>query len=92
MLKKGKSGMMPSFRKDRRELQLEELNSIIFAVLKREYPKKVKNIVSYAGRHSEELGIVIVNPQSFSGKLTRRLEALKESKKVVWTPIGWKLP
>ncbi|MCL5874168.1 MAG: hypothetical protein M1161_02360 [Candidatus Thermoplasmatota archaeon] len=91
-MKKGESGIMYSLYKDHRELQPEELNSIIFAVLKREYPKKVKNIVSYAGRHCDELGIVIENPQSLSGRLTRRLEALKESKRVVWTPIGWKLP
>ncbi len=74
--------------KNHKDLNADELNDIIFSVLRREYPKKVKRIITYIDRNFD---IIIENPHSLSMILVNRLRALEGSKKVECTPSGWKL-
>jgi len=77
--------------RDPRDLTADELNRIIFSVLRREYPKKVRRVVSYITMKEEELMIIADNPQSLAQTVLRRLQVLESEKKVEWTPDGWKL-
>jgi activator of HSP90 ATPase len=77
--------------KNHKDLNADELNDIIFSVLRREYPKKVKRIANYVERNSDELRVVVDGSRSFSGMVIQRLKILEEEKKVEWTPSGWKL-
>ena len=83
--------MSQSLYKDHRDLDATELNGIIFSALKKEYPKRVRRIVRYVIKRSNELKILVDEPQSLSGMITRRLRVLEEEKKVEWTPSGWKI-
>ena len=77
--------------RDHRALDADELNDIIFSVLTKEYPKRVKRIVTYVRKRSDELKVVVGETQSLSGMILQRLKMLEEEKKVEWTPYGWKL-
>jgi hypothetical protein len=77
--------------RDHRALDADELNDIIFSVLRKEYPKRVKRIVTYVRKRSDELRVVVGETQSLSGMILQRLKMLEEEKKVEWTPYGWKL-
>ena len=77
--------------RDHRDLDADELNGIIFSVLRKEYPKKVRRIVGYVRKNSDELRIMVDESRSLSGMILQRLKILEEEKKVEWTPNGWQL-
>ena len=77
--------------RDHKTLDADELNDIIFSVLRKEYPKKVRRIVGYVRKNSDELRIVVDESRSLSGMILQRLRILEEQKKVEWTPSGWRL-
>jgi hypothetical protein len=77
--------------RDHRALDADELNGIIFSVLRKEYPKKVRRIVGYVRKNSDELRIMVDESRSLSGMILQRLKILEEEKKVEWTPNGWQL-
>ncbi len=77
--------------RDPRDLTADELSVIILSSLRREYPRRIKRIITYITRNSDHLGVVIDNPQSLSMRIIQRLKTLEEQKKVEWTPHGWKL-
>ena len=77
--------------RDPRDLTADEFSMIILSSLRREYPRRIKRIITYVGRHSDSLGIAIDNPHSLSMRIVQRLKALEEERKVEWTPHGWKL-
>ena len=77
--------------RDPGDLTADELNRIIMSVLRKEYPKKVRRIVGYVRKNSDELRIMVDESRSLSGMILQRLKILEEEKKVEWTPDGWKL-
>lgn len=77
--------------RDHRQLTPDELDRIIYQVLRKEYPKKVRRIVHYIMDSSEQIGVFVDNPQSLSVIIIKRLQLLEAEKRVEWTRYGWKL-
>lgn len=71
------------------ELTADELDRIIFSILRKEYPRSVKRMITFIDRNFED--IIIENPHSLSMILVNRLRSLEESKKVECTASGWRL-
>lgn len=82
---------MTSSYRSHKELTADELNTIIFSILRREYPRRIKRIVTYIRRNSDEFRIMAGETHSLSGVITARLRALETEGKVERTESGWKL-